>query len=207
VVSKILSFVLIVALVLNSVFFRAPCFAASGEMGLSLRWIGSHSESCQKLFELFLSELRSIAADRVIELEAHPEKNPQPSSLRALNAECFEDGGKSESIRIRSATDNEEPLVLHYVVKANGFDATDWLPFQQRYLRSEPDLSLLSATGKTQNLPHVDENVATSTVSESSSGRIWQKWWFWALVGGVGATAYVLTRQSTQHTGMNVEIH
>ncbi|MBI3555516.1 MAG: hypothetical protein HY074_04555 [Deltaproteobacteria bacterium] len=107
---------------------------------------------------------------------------------------------------------------MHYLAKAGGFDATDWLPFQQKFLRTPATSTAAAeevrlapeppAQPDGTPLPLADPaRLATSTTPEPPSTSILKKWWFWALVGGVGAGAFALTRLG-QHdsNSMNVEI-
>lgn len=154
---------------------------------LHLQWAGSKDKPCQLLIETFLIELRSLAADRVVELET---EGAAPIKIRCIGNDV-------------EVADEKEKFLLHYQAKASGFDANDWLPFQRKYLR--PDLSL-SATLKAA--PEPTAMLITAPPASKESSSILQRWWFWAIVGGVGASVYGIVRASERRSSsVNVEIH
>ena len=187
--------------------------AQAATPGLLLDWSGSKSPRCQKLVEDFLAELRSMANDRPIELEAvtsdeHAAQTMNPAIRLQLS--CIEpQNGDSGAV---SVSDNQTTIRLHYVPKAEGFDAMDWLAFQKRYLQIPQDISLAPTQAKRDlaNIapPALDESNRLSAVDKLSSTPFYQHWWFWSLVGVAGAGIYALTRAaSSRDSSLNVEIH
>ncbi len=179
--------------------------------GLHLVWQGAKSPGCQRLVEAFLSELRALASDRVIQLEA---RQPAGGSNRDFAMQCEEHETPPRSLVVRQGA---EAVTMHYLAKAGGFDATDWLPFQQKFLRpgtdvaqtpSDPSLAPQpSAKSDGIPLPLAEPGRSATMLGETATPSIFKQWWFWALVGGAGAGAFALTRTG-QHdsNSMNVEI-
>lgn len=174
---------------------------------LVLRWQGDQSPRCQKLVEAFLSELRSMATDRAIELEAvAPTTLPTDGAQRrAVDLKC-----EGEAIRI---AEGGYSTLMRYSPKAAGFDATDWLPFQQRYLRedSKPlELAALAPKGEPLAAPTPASSAITMAEKQpdTKSGKsIFQRWWFWGLVAGaVGGGIYAVTQSGSRGSSVNVEI-
>jgi hypothetical protein len=90
---------------------------------------------------------------------------------------------------------------MRFLPKANGFDAMDWLPFQQRYLAAP--VNLAPAAREEPALPR------TASVSETriAGESLLQRWWFWALVAGAGAGVYAVAKGAGAGTSsINVEI-
>jgi hypothetical protein len=166
---------------------------------LKFRWDGEKRPQCQHLVEIFFSELRSMAAERPIELEAVSSPTPrQPAqNENILHLKC------AETTPTLVVSDGQEALTLRYLAKADGFDSTDWIPFQERYLRPKPietsDLALPAS--KADGLSTISADI------KSSSSPIYHRWWFWSLVGGVSLGAYLISRGASKSSSVNVEIH
>lgn len=196
-------------IVVSLILFTQLAQAASSS--LVLRWQGDQSPRCQKLVESFLSELRSMALDKAIELEAVANSSA-PSTTdetrRALDLKC--DG---EAIRI---SENGHSMLLRYSPKAAGFDATDWLPFQQRFLREESkSLELAALTPKSiaaSAQAHTSDSANSVSLAEKqpdakNEKSLFQRWWFWGIVAGaVGGGIYAVTQSGSKDTAVNVEI-
>lgn len=202
--------------------------ALSPPTDLVLSWKGLKTRSCQKLIESFLSELRSLASDRRIQLEAAEDAVPNQSAAQApagdthpqqkLELECGGRYGSPETLTVASQHDRIE---LRYFSKAGGFDASDWLLFQQKYLRPTANEISLAPTSVTEpqgtrNLAQLPANPALATsvasVPNDAGSSIFGKWWFWTIVAaGLGAGAYGLVRATSggnDSSGrINVEIH
>lgn len=174
--------------------------------GLLLRWKGDKSPRCQRLVESFLTELRSMASDQLIELEAIEPAAARPDR-KLVEMECEEAAVK--------VTGNGHSMILRYSQKASGFEALDWLPFQQSFLREQPVASaepaqpvtlasLAPASAENKSAPATMAEKTPETRSEKS---IFQRWWFWGLVAGaVGGGVYALTQANSRESSVNVEI-
>lgn len=168
--------------------------------GLLLRWRGEKSVPCRKLVEVFLTELRALASDRIIELEAMGEQTSSSQSvsdLRPLDMQCV-----SHGVQI---SEDENSLLLRYLEKASGFDALDWVPFQERYLRA----SKISLAPRPPLSPTSATPVAMSVAEDKPSARVplLQRWWFWGIVAGaVGGGIYALTQSQSNTSNVDVEI-
>src|SRR5947209_237389 len=106
--------------------FSAIAQAAQPE--LLLHWKPQSASGCQKLIESFLSELRALASDHTIELDTAEKHEDSDAAKRHIDLSC-EDGTR---VRVES---QGNVVFLRYLAKAQGFDAADWLPFQQKFLR------------------------------------------------------------------------
>lgn len=181
--------------------------ASAATPGLLLRWKGDKSPRCQKLVESFLTELRSMASDQLIELEAVAAAAAQPDR-RLVEMECA-----ANTIKVNG---NGHAMSLRYSQKASGFEALDWLPFQQSFLREQvgapvPETpqsvtlaSLAPASVENKSAPATMAQKIPETKSEKS---IFQRWWFWGLVAGaVGGGVYALNQANSRKSSVNVEI-
>jgi hypothetical protein len=155
---------------------------------LLLHWSGSKDAGCRQLVETFLSELRSVALDRTIELEAFA-----PGRTGGLGLEC--DRGKAPTRLLVHETGSRRPEIgMRFLARSRGFDAEDWLSFQQRYLRPAAALEerepVLSPVAREDAVPVA----APAGETPGGGGKpLLRRWWFWALVGSAAITAVALT--------------
>ncbi|MEW6055369.1 MAG: hypothetical protein AB1540_02045 [Bdellovibrionota bacterium] len=192
---------------------------ASAQM-LRIHWKGAKNKSCQNLIEIFLTELRTLASDRVIELELkQPTADLPTNSGQSLNVLCSNETGHHNTIEVEGKA---EKLYLRYLPKARGFDANDWLAFQQAYLRFQilepalaPQVSLKPEPQSAEILSkspasEIESQKSTSVTADSprENSSIFTKWWFWSLVGGAGlAATYSVVRTSQDRSKGDVTIH
>lgn len=165
-----------------------------------LKWMGSKPTNCHFLVERFLTELRSIATDRIIELEAFESSGPASvfqEQPRILELRCL--ANASQTLEL---SDGSKTFVLRYLAKASGFDASDWLPVQRHFLRPfslapvEHDSDLLKS-----------EQTFSAISKSEVIAPFYQKWWFWTLLGcGAGAGVYLFTQKSQETDRIRVEI-
>ena len=167
---------------------------------LLLQWSGDKSPRCQKLVETFLTELRALASDRLIELDAIDTINMKSDSPGrfAIKISC-----EQNAIRVGST---EDSLLVRYSPKAAGFEAMDWLPFQHKYLR--PDATPELADLAPQSVKNANEELNTPATQEVKADKtIFQRWWFWGIVAGaVGGGIYAITSSNSRSSSVNVEI-
>ncbi|MBI3542675.1 MAG: hypothetical protein HY075_05305 [Deltaproteobacteria bacterium] len=194
------------------------CQAAGlpGTGALYLRWEGSKSAVCQKLIELFLAELRSLAGDRPIRLEAAPTPprvpaaDPAPQGEGAQRTLTIACPANANPVSTVLASEGDETVTLHYLAKANGFDAADWLPFQQKFLRprAEPVAVALAPVAREPDPIAPPVSAIETSATEPGDKPFFKRWWFWALVGSAAAGgAYAFSRAASRDSGsINVEI-
>lgn len=180
--------------------------------GLQVVWRGSHQTSCPGLVEKFLAELRSVASDRLIQLEMVQPAGRIDRDL-AVTPTTFEiecDPHDVERLYVIDL-DRGGRMSMRYQKKALGFDAIDWLSFQERFLRPrlgnialEP-MRELTALGSDPR-----SSISEKPPSEASSKPrpIYSQWWFWTLLGGAAIGSYGLTRalRSGSSESINIEI-
>ena len=193
-VQKILTIILILSHT-SALASEAPA------SGLLLRWRGEKTSPCQKLVETFLTELRSMASDRVIELEAvgkTASTNHSILDLRPLDMQCV-----SHGVQI---IEEDHSLVLHYLDKALGYDALDWIPFQERYLRG-PKISLAPRPPLPVSTPEPTVNTVAAVENIAPKMPLVKRWWFWGIVAAaVGGGIYALTQSGSNASNVDVEI-
>ena len=162
------------------------------------------STNCMHLVEVFLSELRNIATDQVIELASNGS-----SQTDTIQIQC----SGPETIEIRKTTEDDQklpPLLMRYQSLSQSFDSLDWVPFQKRFINAErePTLSQLAPQDNSGNSAKIfGESHAETQRVEEQSAPLYKKWWFWAIIGGVGIGAYATARALSHGPSMNVEIH
>jgi hypothetical protein len=162
---------------------------------LLLHWSGSKDAGCRLLVETFLSELRSVALDRTIELEAFSREG----RAGGLGLEC--DRGKTPTqLLVREPGLRRPEISMRFLSRSRGFDAEDWLSFQQRYLRpagAPPERALSEEREPVLSPVARDEDTRISTATAATPGAeskpLLRRWWFWALVASAAITAVALT--------------
>lgn len=181
--------------IMSWILLAAQVAQAAPSQYLKFKWQGSKKPVCQHLIEIFFTELRSMAADRIIELET------TDSSTAPLSLTCSEKASSTVDV-----SDGQQILSLHYMAKAGGFDAADWVPFQERYLRLSP-INLAPEAHSPEPLGMTMAN-AEPQGAQKKIPAIFQRWWFWTLLGTVGAGTYFLVNHSGgSSSSVNVEIH
>jgi len=173
--------------------------AKASSPAITLYWNQEGSAYCQTLVENFLIELRTIATDQRITFDT-----TQSPSSDALQLHC-----KNVDV-LKVVQDKSEPVEMHYLSRTKSFDANDWLILQQRFLRPLPMLSLKTEKTDYQSSPAGGSNALLTEQNPSeiqeNKGSLFQKWWFWSVLGGLAVSAYGVT-QLTKGSGANVEIH
>lgn len=162
---------------------------------LKILWQDPKPASCQHLVESFVAELRAIATDRIIELDMLPPAKITKEGETPKNDSIAE--SRPVLIWIRCAaspnlietTDGSRQVPLHFLTKAGSFDATDWLAFQQRFLRVESlSLAQLAPSATPLDAGFTESAMLANAASHPS---LFNEWWFWTGISALAAAAYV----------------
>lgn len=177
---------------------------------LVIVWQGSEIAECKNLVDSFLTELRTLASDRSIELESGQTTLNQNHGKRTMALNCQQ--SRPSQLQITDLQDGQT-LSLRYLRKAQAFDAVDWLPFQKRFLRPNQNteaVDLAPHPHTADRLP-AEQTLASSTAEADvthGGTAIYQKWWFWAALVGVGAGVFGIVQMTKSDSAnrINVEI-